>query len=40
MRGHRPRLSRRRLAVSADFLIIDTPGADTDLSRAAHRPPT
>ena len=24
-------------AASADFLVIDTPGSDTDLSRAAHR---
>jgi chromosome partitioning protein len=25
------------LAVSADFLIVDTPGADTELARAAHQ---
>ena len=25
------------LAADADFIVIDTPGADTDLSRAAHR---
>ena len=25
------------LSVEADFVLIDTPGADTELSRAAHR---
>ncbi|MDQ2859638.1 MAG: division plane positioning ATPase MipZ [Pseudomonadota bacterium] len=27
---------REALATAADFVIVDTPGADTDLSRAAH----
>ena len=28
------------LDADADFILIDTPGADTELSRAAHGPPT